>query len=61
MAASNATTTGIDAGDLRRRNVGNGQPNGSFVPAKVGEQLDEKTKQKVRIACLQHEKMAYCA
>ena len=50
MATSNATPTGIDAGDLRRRNVGNGQPNGSFVPAKVGEQLDEKTKQKVRTA-----------
>lgn len=48
MAAQDgfASTTGVDtAGEVRKRNVG--QANGSYVPKEVGEQLDEKTKQKV--------------
>lgn len=48
MAAQDATTTGADAQHgLRQRNVGQGQPNGSYVPKEVGGKVDEKTKQKV--------------
>ena len=47
MAAPMASASGLEPqGDARRRNVG--QTNGSYIPKPVEEQLDEKTKEKVR-------------
>lgn len=49
MAAQDASTTGADTQHgLRQRNVGQNQPNGSYVPKEVADKMDEKTKQKVR-------------
>lgn len=46
---SQSATTGADTnGDLRKRNVPQGQQNGSYIPQAVDEKLDEKSKQKVR-------------
>lgn len=38
--------TGVDHGDVRKRNAG--QPNGNYVSKEVADKVDEKTKQKVR-------------
>ena len=40
-----ATTTGANQGDLKKRNV-QAQPNG-YIPQEVAPRLDEKTKEKV--------------
>lgn len=51
MAAHHASTTGANTqGDVKRRNVSAGQPNGSYVPQQVADKMDEKTKQKVGAA-----------
>jgi hypothetical protein len=54
-----ATATGADAqGDLKRRNVGQTQANGNYIPQEVAPKLDEKTKEKVcftRVECREEE------
>lgn len=44
---SRGAATGVDQGELKRRNVA-GQANGSYVPKEAEQKMDEKSKQKVR-------------
>lgn len=49
VAQNNASTSGVDTqGEVRKRNVVNGVPNG-IVPSQLADKVDEKTKQKVRV------------
>lgn len=48
MAVQDASTTSANTqGDVRRRNVGTDQANGSYIPQEIDDKLDKKTKQKV--------------
>lgn len=43
---SRGTASGVDQGELKRRNV-SGQPNGSYIPQEVEEKMDDKSKKQV--------------
>lgn len=50
MAVQDSTkgaATGVDQGDVKRRNV-SGQQNGSYIPKEVEQKMDQKTKEQVR-------------